>query len=183
MTTTPTHDITSALATLLDVYRDLDSRVIQTRAITYREKVSGGRALDSEPPLNVGTIDSMGTIERFASDAYRTCHEALNVDTPKQDRRVSLRTQRQIVWIANALPTVRERSEAAIDTIEAGLWWTLEHAPMTRAAAPFRLSTPCPRCRLQSLWADPQSAQVACGMPECDARWTTGEFVSELASI
>lgn len=182
MNTEQTNMLRQALADLLDEYRDLDSRIIRTRAISYREKVSGGGAQDSKPPLPVEVVDRMTTIESFTARAYRIAHRVLELAPPAQDRRKTLRTQRQLAWIANALATLADRSTNVVDSLADDLW-TMIHATSTAGRAAFRIAGECPICGMGSLWADPVSNLVACGVPECGSRWTAQGFVSELASV
>ncbi|GAB3622545.1 hypothetical protein GCM10027418_06270 [Mariniluteicoccus endophyticus] len=47
----------------------------------------------------------------------------------------------------------------------------------------FRIDEPCPDCGLTSLWADPETLTVACGIPECAYRYSiTGAITRHTTS-
>lgn len=173
---------TKALHGLADDYLELAGRMVESQVANYSERVSGGAA-PRLAPTSVRNIDKMAEVEAFAATAYRLGTAALGSghDCLKRSETTTQTTIVKLRWAADNLAAIERASAVTGRQITEDCWSVVRRlGPEAEVGGrPFRLDVACPACGLPSLWAEPSSARVACGMPDCGAEWTTSEFATE----
>lgn len=174
--TAPTVRAAGAIRGLADDYLELTGRVVTTRAIDYRERVSGGARGARTTPANVETIRRMVLVEEFASGAYTAGLRSLGEPTPDRVRALhsAPRTIARLRWLAGNLERVDRADTSIAGQIARNAWRTVRGLgpDAQQGGQAFPLDQACPECGYTALWADPASWRVACGMPECGTSWT-----------
>lgn len=128
-------------------------------------------------PINVGPIDLMAEIDatakRYADLTRGTLR--LGLSTGAREAGSDLRTISSNIsdlWL----------SDPDLTREVVGVVWGL-HRKASRlidpptGKRPFRIEEACPTCGLPSLWFDPETWRIACGMPACRSVYGVGEPV------
>lgn len=179
---TATQHATKALHGLADDYLELAGRTVESQVANYSERVSGGAA-PRLAPTSVRNLDKMTAVETFAAFAYRLGTATIGSDHSclKRAATSGQATIAKLRWTAEHLEAIDRASATACRQIADDCWQVVRRlGPEAEVGGrPFRLDVVCPHCQLPSLWAEPTSGRVACGMPDCGAEWTTSEFARE----
>ncbi len=119
-------------------------------------------------PVRVDVIDLMREVEAFVERFVPTVRGTL---------RMGLGSTRSVptgvAFLAESLPGVYEQDPDLGDEV-ARDGFRLHHRTgvvLGIVSGAYRLEAECHECGMQSLWLEPESATVACGMPGCGGRW------------
>lgn len=158
-----------------DATRQLATRFVElslaVRESTSRPGAFGGSAPPgafARAPLRLDVLDVLGEIDRAATDIDRTARRILSLaeNRPAPARRA---TVERLAWLAGVIPSLWD-SEPSTVHLAAQRVWAL-HARSGRmlglVSSAFRIDDPCPSCHQSSLWVDPDSWSVACGLARC----------------
>lgn len=144
---------------------------------------SSGSPAFASPPLRLGALDELCAI---ALVAERISTEFRRVLALPQNRPAAARyaTAERLTWVAGVIGSVWDSDPSTGRTAAQAIW--THHAKAGRllglVSTAFRIEDACPACGSRSLWVDPDSWSVACGLGDCaytspiDARpvaWTS----------
>lgn len=122
----------------------------------------------SSPPLRLDVVAEVAEIERLATDLDLTARRVLSL--PGNARSLGLSaTVKRLRWLAGVIPSVWNSEPSTGHTAAQRIW--ASHARAGRmlglVSAAFQIENPCPACHQSSLWVDPDSWSVACGLARC----------------
>lgn len=121
-------------------------------------------------PLRTDVQSLIAEIEAAAKTCTADSAAALNVGSvPVQGTGRVARTVSRLKVLATWAHQLHGDHPAVASTVATTLWRLNNHAGVILglASRAFRISERCPDCDQDSLWADPESMKVACGVPDC----------------
>jgi len=164
----------TACIELSERYVELHGRIISGQGetgVTFSTTSGYGKT-----PVRIGVLDAIRDVEDVTGHHVSLAHGALKLGTTTtlngdaqhgaHDWRLTVKSLR---WLSVALgPVFDADPDTARDAARA--IWRQHHKTGSLLGIdphPFRVSDDCPECGNGSLWADPQTWTVACGMPGC----------------
>jgi hypothetical protein len=134
----------------------------------------GGKAVNPTIPIRPDVIDLMQSIREAArrySDLVRgTLRTGPEWTGPLAGPIVASRLR----FVGLTLPRLVTVDPELSEELSIKMWDLARHANSIVVGAPsapkpFRLDEKCPNCGFASLWFDPRSWRIGCGMPPCGA--------------
>lgn len=171
-----THSADQSRQALADAVDDLIDRYLELSGRTgrrYRHASGAGMHLDlpkrggatgPQIPIDQAAVMVMIDIEQTASALWRVC--SVDARPPRAGMSRAAVTLWRLVSLRDYIV------EMHAPAVAAQLWRVYRHTDLQPRAFPID-GEYCPQCQAQSLWADPASGAVACGMPGCGYQFTT----------
>lgn len=121
-------------------------------------------------PLRTDVQSLIAEIETAAKDSTASAAAELNVGTvPVHGTTRPARTVSRLKVLATWAHQLHSGHPGVASEVATTLWRLNNRAGVILglASRAFRISERCPDCDQDSLWADPESMKVACGVPDC----------------
>lgn len=123
---------------------------------------------ESRPPLRLDAVAELAEIASLAVDLDVEARAVLGL--PRNGTGAALRgTVERLSWLAGVIASVWDADPSTGHTASRRI--LTRHARAGRVLGlvreAFRISDPCPGCGELSLWVDPDSWSVACGLARC----------------
>lgn len=168
------HELGRYVAKASRVVREVGERWIELHGLvpagsgSSSEGPSGPAHAGPRVPVRVDVIDLMRDVETFVAGMVPPVRGTL---------RMGLGGTRAVpagvAFLADSLTGVYAQDPDLGDDI-ARAGFRLHHRTgvvLGIVSSAYRLEAECHECGMQSLWLEPESATVACGMPGCGGRW------------
>jgi hypothetical protein len=138
-----------------------------------------GTTVHAAAPIRLETLSLRDEIKSWARRIHPLIYGTLRMGIAPS----MLHTPDRLRFIGGTLPALYAEDPALCEEVVDGIWSYSRQAagiidPIRGTIRrPFRIDEECPECEVAALWVDPARWVIACGMPDCRARWGVAQPV------